>query len=93
MSLIPEFELGVYNAWILVLSFFVFCTGLPSLITRVFITNKNPKDSDEPLHLMNKRKNSRISSSSPLLLRSSIVSSYHWNSVQPGFTLESLSLY
>ncbi|MDH5691277.1 MAG: isoprenylcysteine carboxylmethyltransferase family protein [Candidatus Bathyarchaeota archaeon] len=48
MSLIPEFELGVYNAWILVLSFFVFCTGLPSLITRVFITNKNPKDSDEP---------------------------------------------
>jgi len=47
MLLIPEFELGVYNAWILILSFFVFCTGLPPLISRVFITNKNPKDSDE----------------------------------------------
>jgi len=48
MPLIPEFELGVYNAWILLLSFFVFCTGLPPSIARVFTTDKNLKDSDEP---------------------------------------------
>ncbi len=47
MSLIPEFELGVYNAWTFVLSFFLFCTGLPPLITRVFSTNKKLKNSDE----------------------------------------------
>ena len=47
MSLIPEFELGLYNAWIFILFFFLFCTGLPPLITRVFFTNKKPKDSDE----------------------------------------------
>ncbi len=54
MSLIPAFELGLWNAWILVLSFFLVCVGLLSLIIRVFFSgserssNKKPTDSSKP---------------------------------------------
>ncbi|MDH5747187.1 MAG: isoprenylcysteine carboxylmethyltransferase family protein [Candidatus Bathyarchaeota archaeon] len=45
MSLIPEFELGLWNAWILVLSLFLVVIGLSSLIIRVFFTKKKPAGS------------------------------------------------
>jgi len=49
MSLVPEFELGLWNAWILVLSFFLICLGLSRLIIRVFFTsNKKPAGSSRP---------------------------------------------
>ena len=48
MSLIPEFELGLWNAWIFALSFFLATIGLTSLIIRMFFTgSKKPMDSNE----------------------------------------------
>jgi uncharacterized membrane protein SirB2 len=38
MSLIPELELGLWNAWILVAFLFLIDIGLSSLIIRVFFT-------------------------------------------------------
>ncbi len=37
MSLVPEFELGLWNAWILVILIFLIDIGLSSLIIRVFL--------------------------------------------------------
>jgi Putative protein-S-isoprenylcysteine methyltransferase len=55
MSLIPEFELGLWNAWIFALSFFLTTIGLTSLIIRMFFTGKKkPMDSNEQ-SLFNKR--------------------------------------
>jgi protein-S-isoprenylcysteine O-methyltransferase Ste14 len=46
MSLIPEFELGLWNAWILVLSLFLSVLVLTPLIARVFFTgNEKPAES------------------------------------------------
>jgi len=49
MSLVPEFELGLWNAWILVLSYYLIVIGLSSLIIRViFTSNKKPAGSGRP---------------------------------------------
>jgi len=49
MSLIPEFELGLWNAWIFVLPFLLVCLGLSRLIVRVFFTsNKKPAGYGRP---------------------------------------------
>ena len=49
MSLIPEFQLGLWNAWILVISSYVVVIGLSSLIIRAFLTNnKKPAGSGRP---------------------------------------------
>lgn len=46
MSLIPEFELGLWNAWILVLFIFLFVIGLSSLVIRLFFgSSKNQESS------------------------------------------------
>ncbi len=48
ISLIPEFGLGLWNAWILILSFFLATIGLLSLIVKLFLkSNKKPVDSNE----------------------------------------------
>ena len=49
MSLVPEFELGLLNAWTLVLSSYLIVIGLSSLIIRRFFTsNKKPAGSSRP---------------------------------------------
>jgi len=49
MSLTPEFELGLWNAWILTLSSYLIVIGLSSLIIRVFFTsNKKTTGSGRP---------------------------------------------
>jgi protein-S-isoprenylcysteine O-methyltransferase Ste14 len=46
MSLTPDFELGLWNAWILVLLMFLIVIGLSSLIIRLFFNStKNPESS------------------------------------------------
>ena len=46
MSLIPAFELGLWNAWILVLFLFLFVIGLSSLVIRLFFgSSKNQESS------------------------------------------------
>jgi len=49
MSLVPEFELGLWNAWILVLSSYLIVMGLSLLIIRAFFTSNNkPVGSGRP---------------------------------------------
>ena len=45
MSLIPEFELGLWNAWILVLLLFVVEMGLSFFIIRLFFNGTKSKES------------------------------------------------
>ena len=46
MSLIPAFELGLWNAWILVLFIFLFVIGLSSVVIRLFLgSSKNQESS------------------------------------------------
>ena len=46
MSLIPEFELGLWNAWILVLFMFLVISGLSPLVIRLFFgSSKNQESS------------------------------------------------
>ena len=45
MSLIPEFELGLWNAWILVLLMFFIVIGLSFLIIRLFFNGTKSKES------------------------------------------------
>jgi len=45
MSLIPEFELGLWNAWILVLLMFFIVIGLSFLIIRLFFNGTKSQES------------------------------------------------
>jgi hypothetical protein len=47
MSLIPAFELGVWNAWILVLFMFLFIMGLSPLTIRVFFGSRKLQESSK----------------------------------------------
>jgi protein-S-isoprenylcysteine O-methyltransferase Ste14 len=45
MSLVPEFELGLWNAWILVLLMFLIVIGLSFLIIRLFFNGAKSQES------------------------------------------------
>jgi len=45
MSLVPDFELGLWNAWILVLLMFLIIIGLSSLVIRLFFGSTKNKES------------------------------------------------
>ena len=47
MSLIPAFELGLWNAWILVLFIFLFIIGLSSLVIRLFFGSSKSQESSK----------------------------------------------
>ena len=47
MSLIPAFELGIWNAWILVLLMFLIDIGLSTLIIRLFLGSTKSKESNK----------------------------------------------
>ncbi len=47
MSFVPEFELGVWNAWILVLFFFLVVTGLSPLVIRIFFGRSKSQESSK----------------------------------------------
>ncbi len=47
MSLVPEFELGLWNAWILVLLMFSIIMGLSPLIIRLFFGSTKSKESSK----------------------------------------------
>ena len=47
MSLIPTFELGLWNAWILSLFMFLFIIGLSSLVIRLFFDSSRSKESSK----------------------------------------------
>jgi len=47
MSLIPEFELGLWNAWILVLLMFSIIMGLSPLVIRLFFGSTKSKESSK----------------------------------------------
>jgi len=55
MSLIPAFRLGLWNAWIFVLSFFLIAFGLTSLIMKVFFPNKESRPDKPPFNEKEKR--------------------------------------
>jgi protein-S-isoprenylcysteine O-methyltransferase Ste14 len=47
MSLTPEFELGLWNAWILALFMFLIDIGLSSLVIRLFFGSSRSKESSK----------------------------------------------
>ena len=47
MSLVPEFELGLWNAWILVLLMFSIIMGLSPLVIRLFFGSTKSKESSK----------------------------------------------
>jgi len=47
MSLIPEFELGLWNAWILALFMFLFFMGLSPLLIRLFFGSSKSQESSK----------------------------------------------
>ena len=47
MSLIPDFELGLWNAWILVLLMFSIIMGLSPLVIRLFFGSTKSKESSK----------------------------------------------
>jgi len=47
MSLIPEFELGLWNAWILSLLMFLFIMGLSPLVIRLFFGSSKSQESSK----------------------------------------------
>jgi len=50
MSLIPAFELGLWNAWILVFSLFLMIIGVTPLASRVFFIGKEKPESSSRIH-------------------------------------------
>jgi len=47
MSLVPVFELGIWKAWILVLSLFLIVIGLSSLVIRLFLGSSKSQESSK----------------------------------------------
>ena len=47
MSLIPEFELGLWNAWILALLMFLIIIGLSQLVIRLFFGSRRSQESSK----------------------------------------------
>jgi protein-S-isoprenylcysteine O-methyltransferase Ste14 len=47
MSLVPEFELGLWNAWILALLMFIIIMGLSPLVIRLFFGRSKSKESSK----------------------------------------------
>ena len=47
MSLIPAFELGVWNAWVLLLFMFLFIMGLSPLVIRLFFGSSKSQESSK----------------------------------------------
>ena len=47
MSLVPEFELGLWNAWVLVLLMFLIIMGLSPLVIRLFFGSTKSKESSK----------------------------------------------
>jgi len=84
MSLIPEFELGLWNAWILV---------IPMLIIFFFDVRATVARESGDFQLTKKKK--RISNAIPLPIIVSFVYAVFclYNLVQLGYTVVSLSIY